>query len=200
MKKKLEDAKGQWLEILPEVLWAYRTMPETSTGETPYSSVYGTNAVKPVEVGEPSIRYFRESGPQNDDNRRQELDEVGERRDMAYVRMVAQKQQAERYYNKRAKIRPLKVGDYVLKAKTQKQRPSGRQTRNKLGWPLQNHGSSKQRVIHTRNNGRKATTKQLEYYTPQVLQLLKDEVPKSRTPSLEFCPNWVFSRRFLTRR
>ncbi|XP_075086296.1 uncharacterized protein LOC142169003 [Nicotiana tabacum] len=94
-------------------------MPKTSTGETPYSLVYGTDAVIPVEVGEPSLRYFRESGHQNDDSRRQELDEVEERRDMAYVRMVAQKQQAECYYNTRAKIRPLKVGDYVLKAKTQ---------------------------------------------------------------------------------
>ena len=40
-------------------------------------------------------------------------------RDMAYIRMIAQKQQAERYYNKKVRIRPLKVGDYVLKAKTQ---------------------------------------------------------------------------------
>ncbi|XP_070040117.1 uncharacterized protein [Nicotiana tomentosiformis] len=90
-----------------------------STGETPYSLVCGTNAVILVEVMDPSLRYFRESGSQNDDSRRQDLDEVETRRDMAYVRIVAQKQQAERYYNKRAKIMPLKVGDYVLKAKTQ---------------------------------------------------------------------------------
>ncbi|XP_070040740.1 uncharacterized protein LOC142168876 [Nicotiana tabacum] len=119
MKKKLEDAKGLWPEILPEVLWAYRTMPKSSTGETPYSLFYGTDAVILVEVGEPSLRYFRESEPQNDDSRRQKLDEVEEQRDMAYVRMVAQKQQAERYYNKRAKIMSLKIEDYVLKAKTQ---------------------------------------------------------------------------------
>nr|XP_033515882.1 uncharacterized protein LOC117280296 [Nicotiana tomentosiformis] len=74
MKKKLENAKGLWPEILPKVLWAYRTMPKMSTGETPYSLVYGTNAVIPVEVGEPILRYFRESGPQNDDSRRQKLD------------------------------------------------------------------------------------------------------------------------------
>ncbi|XP_070050693.1 uncharacterized protein [Nicotiana tomentosiformis] len=118
MKTKLEDAKGLWPEILPEVLRDYRTMPKMSTGETPYSLVYGTDAVIPVEVREPNLRYFHESEPQNDDSRRQELDEVRERRDMAYVRMVAQKQQAEHYYNKRAKIKPLKVGNYVLKAKT----------------------------------------------------------------------------------
>nr|XP_016496392.1 PREDICTED: uncharacterized protein LOC107815338 [Nicotiana tabacum] len=119
LNKKLEDAKGLWSELLPEVLWAYRTTPKTSTGEMPYSLVYGTDAMIHVEVGEPSLRYSNESGPNIDENRRQDLEEAEERRDMAYVRMVAKKQQAERYYNKKAKLRPLKVEDYVLKAKTQ---------------------------------------------------------------------------------
>ncbi|XP_019261471.1 PREDICTED: uncharacterized protein LOC109239371 [Nicotiana attenuata] len=57
MKKKLEDVKRPWPELLPEVLWAYRTTPKTSTGETTYSLVKGTEAVIPVEVGEPSLRY-----------------------------------------------------------------------------------------------------------------------------------------------
>ncbi|XP_009757394.2 uncharacterized protein [Nicotiana sylvestris] len=94
-------------------------MPKPNVGKTPYSLVYETDAVILVEVGEPSLRYSNESGPNNDENRIQDLDEVEEQRDMAHVRMVAQKQQAERYYNKKAKIRPLNVGDYVLKAKTQ---------------------------------------------------------------------------------
>ncbi|XP_075100628.1 uncharacterized protein LOC142176555 [Nicotiana tabacum] len=74
LKKKL----GLWLELLPKVLWAYRTMQKTSTGETPYSLVYGTDAVIPIEVGEPSLRYFNESGPGNDEIRLQDLDEVEE--------------------------------------------------------------------------------------------------------------------------
>nr|XP_009800548.1 PREDICTED: uncharacterized protein LOC104246437 [Nicotiana sylvestris] len=86
--------KGLWTELLTEVLWAYRTMSKTSTGETPYSLVYGTDAVIPVEVGEPRLRYLHESGPTKDKSRRQDLDEVEERRDMAYIRMVVEKQQA----------------------------------------------------------------------------------------------------------
>ena len=27
LKKRLEGAKGRWIEELPNVLWAYRTMP-----------------------------------------------------------------------------------------------------------------------------------------------------------------------------
>ncbi|XP_075099330.1 uncharacterized protein LOC142176146 [Nicotiana tabacum] len=92
---------------------------ENQQGETPYSLVYGTDAVIPVEVGEPSLRYSNESGPSNDESRLQDLDEVEERRDMAHIRMIAQKQQAESYYNKKAKVRPLRVGDYILKSKTQ---------------------------------------------------------------------------------
>nr|XP_009783873.1 PREDICTED: uncharacterized protein LOC104232382 [Nicotiana sylvestris] len=80
---------------------------------------YGAYNVIFVEVGEPSLRYSNESGSSNDESRLQDLDEVEERRDMAHIRMVAQKQRAERYYNKKAKVRPLRVGDYVLKAKTQ---------------------------------------------------------------------------------
>ncbi|XP_075100028.1 uncharacterized protein LOC142176391 [Nicotiana tabacum] len=118
LKKKLKEAKGLWPKRLPEVLWAYRTMPNPSTGENPYSLVYGTDAVIPVEVGEPILIYSNISGADNDESRLQDLDEVEERRDMAHVRMVAQKQQVERYYNKKANVRSLKVSDYVLKAKT----------------------------------------------------------------------------------
>ncbi|XP_070007452.1 uncharacterized protein [Nicotiana sylvestris] len=99
--------------------YGHTALRKTSTGETPYSLVYGTDAVIPIKVGEASLRYSNESGPRNDESRLQDLDEAEERRDMAHIRMVAQKQQVERYYNKRAKVRPLKVGDYVLKAKTQ---------------------------------------------------------------------------------
>ncbi|XP_070054637.1 uncharacterized protein [Nicotiana tomentosiformis] len=119
MKKKLEDAKGLWPKILPEVLWAYRTTLKTNMREMPYSLIYVIEVVIPVEVEEPSLRYSYESGTSNDESRSHELDEIDERRDMAYIRMVVQKQQAKRYFNKKEKVRPLKVGDYVLKAKTQ---------------------------------------------------------------------------------
>ena len=36
LKKRLDGAKGRWAEELPNVLWAYRTTPRQSTGETPF--------------------------------------------------------------------------------------------------------------------------------------------------------------------
>jgi hypothetical protein len=56
IKKRLEKAKGKWVEELPLVLWAYRTTPRRSTGVTPYSLAYGTEAVIPLEVGIPTLR------------------------------------------------------------------------------------------------------------------------------------------------
>ena len=32
LKKRLDDAKGKWVEELPHVLWTYRTMSRKSTG------------------------------------------------------------------------------------------------------------------------------------------------------------------------
>nr|XP_009803544.1 PREDICTED: uncharacterized protein LOC104248892 [Nicotiana sylvestris] len=157
MKKKLENAKGLWPKLPSEVLWVYRTTPKMSIGETPYSLVYETDAVIPVEVGEPSLRYSHESGPTNGKNMRQDLDEVEKRRDMAYIKMVAQKQQAKRYYNKKVKVSLLKVGDfYVLKAKTQ----AGKESREgKLGtnWdgPYKiTEAASKRKVLLRRRGGR----------------------------------------------
>ena len=46
LEKRLDDAKGRWVEELPHVLWTYRT-PRKSTGETPFSMTYGAEAVIP---------------------------------------------------------------------------------------------------------------------------------------------------------
>ena len=40
LKKRLDDAKGKWVEELPHVLWIYRTTPRRSTGETHFSMTY----------------------------------------------------------------------------------------------------------------------------------------------------------------
>ena len=55
-KKRLDDAKGKWVEELSHVLWTYQTMPRRSTGETPFSMTYGAEAVIPLETGFPTLR------------------------------------------------------------------------------------------------------------------------------------------------
>ncbi|KAI5322920.1 hypothetical protein L3X38_031992 [Prunus dulcis] len=45
LKRQLDKAKGAWPEKLPEALWAIRTSYRTSTGETPFSMAFGSEAV-----------------------------------------------------------------------------------------------------------------------------------------------------------
>ena len=51
LKKRLDDVKGKWVKELPHVLWKYQTTPRQSTGETPFSMAYRSEAVIPLETG-----------------------------------------------------------------------------------------------------------------------------------------------------
>ncbi|XP_070054204.1 uncharacterized protein [Nicotiana tomentosiformis] len=115
LKKRLEKSKGNWPKELPGVLWAYRTTAKTTTGETPFSLVYGSEALKPVEMGEPSTRFTLATEESNDEELRTNLDLLEQRREEALIRMAAQKQIIERYYNQKAHLRYFKIGDFVLK-------------------------------------------------------------------------------------
>ena len=57
--KAIETYKD-WHEKLPFALKAYRTRVQTSTGATPYSLVYGMEAILPIEVEIPSLQVLRE--------------------------------------------------------------------------------------------------------------------------------------------
>nr|CAN66964.1 hypothetical protein VITISV_013143 [Vitis vinifera] len=48
--RKMVETSRDWLEKLSFALWAYRTSFRTSIGATPYSLVYGMEAVFPVET------------------------------------------------------------------------------------------------------------------------------------------------------
>lgn len=75
--------------MLPGVLWAYRTTAKTSTGETPFSLVYGAEALILVEIGEPSTRYTQASEESNEDEMRINLDLLEGKREDALIRMTA---------------------------------------------------------------------------------------------------------------
>ena len=45
-----------WVEELPSVLWSINTMPNRSTGYTPFFMVYGAEAVLPIDIRHDSPR------------------------------------------------------------------------------------------------------------------------------------------------
>ena len=66
IKTRLEGAKGIWPEEFPSILWAYRTMARTPTGETLFQLTYGNEAVIPAEVGLTSYRVHNHNESKND--------------------------------------------------------------------------------------------------------------------------------------
>ncbi len=62
--------------MLPYALHAYTTSVRTSTEATPYSLVYGMEAVLPIEVEIPSLRILKESGIDESDWIQSRLDQL----------------------------------------------------------------------------------------------------------------------------
>ena len=87
-KKRLNDAKGKWVEELPHVLWTYRTMPRRSTRETPFSMTYGAEAVIPLESGFPTTRTSSFNPKDNDEHLARGLDLIEEMRENAMVQLA----------------------------------------------------------------------------------------------------------------
>ncbi|GJT08279.1 reverse transcriptase domain-containing protein [Tanacetum coccineum] len=116
IKARLDRHKGRWVEELSHVLWAHRTTIKVSTGDTPFSLVYGTEAVIPAEIGMPTIRTAEVNIATNDDERRIDLDILEERREQAAIREEKAKSQMKGYYDARVRRVSFRPGDFVYRA------------------------------------------------------------------------------------
>ena len=115
LKKRLDDAKGRWVEELPYVLWTYRTTPRRSTGETPFLMSYGAKAVIPLEIGFPTLRTQSFNPSDNDELLERSLDLIEERRENAMVQLTYYQHKLKQGYDAKVKLRPLEPGDLVLR-------------------------------------------------------------------------------------
>ena len=103
------------MEELPHVLWTYRTMPRRSTGETPFSMTYGTEAVIPLETGFPTLRTTSFNPSDNDKQLKRNLDLIEEKREDAMVQLAYYQQKLKQGYDSNVKLRPLTPGDLVFR-------------------------------------------------------------------------------------
>ncbi|KAG7568049.1 Integrase catalytic core [Arabidopsis thaliana x Arabidopsis arenosa] len=117
LKKRLNARKGGRYDELQPVLWAYRTIPRRATGETPFSLVYGMEAVVPAELNVPGL--CRSEAPLNKELNSKlledVLDTIDERQNQSLIRLQNYQQLTARYYNSNLKNKPLNVGDFVLR-------------------------------------------------------------------------------------
>ena len=115
LKTRLEGAQGRWAELLPLVLWTYRTTARRAMGDTPFALVYGADTAVPVETLVPSARVFDFNKDANEEMLRAELYIREERREVAALKAWEHKRRIARYHDKKVRARELEVGDLVLR-------------------------------------------------------------------------------------
>ena len=101
--------------MLLNVLWAYRTTPKRSTGETPFSMTYGTEVVILVEISLLSSRVAGFMQNHNDECMIGNLDALEERTDMVTVRLADYQQKLVQGYNKKVRPWEFVLRDLVLR-------------------------------------------------------------------------------------
>ena len=89
LKKKLGEKKGKWAEEPPFVLWADITTLKNATGQTPFSLVFGAEAMLPTEMVMPTARKHLHDDTTNSEALLQDLEAMDELRDAAKLRMAA---------------------------------------------------------------------------------------------------------------
>lgn len=92
LKKRLKEAKGKWVNKLSHVLWMYHTTPRKSTRETPFSMMYGSEAIIPLETGFPTMRSNQFNSSSIEQILPTNLDLAEERKEVVTVRLAQYQQ------------------------------------------------------------------------------------------------------------
>ncbi|GAU40562.1 hypothetical protein TSUD_35790 [Trifolium subterraneum] len=163
-----------------------KTTPHSTTGETPFRLTYGTEAVIPVEIGEPSSRIeYPHEEDINDELLREELDLVEELRTGASLREATLKQKIAARHDKRVIKRKFEVGSLVLR-RNQKDSREGKLAANWEG-PYRVRAKTENEAYHLEDLYGKAAnpTEETRLYnggmpSPIVAQYTLDRAPSSR--------------------
>ena len=115
LQKRLDDAKGRWVEELPHILWTYRTTPRRSIGETLFSMTYGAKAVILIETSFLMLRTSTFTLSNNDELLGKSLDLIEERREKTMIQLAYYHQKLKQGYDANVKPRPLTPRDLVLR-------------------------------------------------------------------------------------
>uniref|UniRef100_A0A2N9G179 Reverse transcriptase domain-containing protein n=1 Tax=Fagus sylvatica TaxID=28930 RepID=A0A2N9G179_FAGSY len=119
-KMVFDYGKG-WSSHLVDTLWAYRGSIKTATGFTPFSLVYGTDAISPTELLVPSPRILHGMDLEADadicaEARVADLEGLEEARELAQIRSLRYHQKLADAYGKTLQTRIFAKGQMVLRA------------------------------------------------------------------------------------
>ncbi|XP_057250131.1 uncharacterized protein LOC130591205 [Beta vulgaris subsp. vulgaris] len=125
LKKRLDELKGAWADMVPAVLWSNRTTEKEATGETPFRLAFGAEAVLPVEVGLPNWRILNYEPVLNEQIHKEDLDLLQEIRLAAELKSAAYKDRISKAYNKRVE---------AVRSPKETSSSGGRQQQEKPTW------------------------------------------------------------------
>ena len=115
---KMTENYKDWHEKLPYALHVYRTNIRSSTGTTPFSLVYGMEAVSPIEVEIPTLRVLMEVELEESEwvkARYEQLNMIEEKRLIAICHGQLYQGRMKRAFDKKVRPRDFCSGDLVLK-------------------------------------------------------------------------------------
>ncbi|XP_058211749.1 uncharacterized protein LOC131323931 [Rhododendron vialii] len=113
IKLRLDSKRGKWAEELPRVLWAYRSTPRRSTGQTPFAMAFGMEAVIPLKSRFPTLRTETFDPQTNNDAVATELILAEEKRDDAQLKLANYQQEVARGYNRSVRLKKFRTDDWV---------------------------------------------------------------------------------------
>jgi len=116
--QKMVVTYKDWHEMLPFALHGYRTSVRTSIGATPFSLVYGIEAVLPFEVEIPSLRVLMETKLEEAEwvkARYDQLNFIEEKRLAAVCHGQLYQRRMKKAFDKKVRPREFHEGDLVVK-------------------------------------------------------------------------------------
>lgn len=117
LRKTVDNSKRDWDLKLPAALWAYRTTYKVTTHTTPFSLVYGIEAILPIEFEVQTLRIAVEErldASKSIEHRLEVLEELSEARMLSAQHIETYQRRRKVAFDKKQKIRSFKVGQWVL--------------------------------------------------------------------------------------
>ena len=113
IRKLCQEDKEAWDQVLPQILFAYRCCPHTSTGESPYTLVHGRDPVLPIH------KLIKVTTPyRGESSLGESIEQTRVTLSIAAKMLERMRKNQKRTYEGRKTIHQFKVGDLVFLKET----------------------------------------------------------------------------------
>jgi hypothetical protein len=117
IKKLLKQNPRGWDSKMKFALWADRVTCKKSIGTSPFKLVYGTEAIFPVQLALPVVKFLQETNSEPSDltQRIHNLVELQQDREKLLERTELHQEKIKEIFDKKVKSNVFRIGELVLK-------------------------------------------------------------------------------------